>query len=243
MNAPLKNNARGFAGLILVAVFLLSLSPAYGGTITENFTNNQFNIRLWGLWNSGTGTTAEVTNNRLEVTVTGPGYAGISGYGFTLIGDFDMQVDFTLINWPTDNGTQLYVTANDASSSLFQVGRGNTGPTNGKELYFTLALNNFSYTDAGSTSSGQLRLVRTGNKMEGFYWDGAAWHSIGSATDASLGSKVMISLGVGPYANNYSGIPAKAAFSNIQITYTTLGRGFWQEWNPAAPGIMELLLH
>jgi hypothetical protein len=139
-----------------VAVFLLSLAPAYGGTITENFTDNQYNTDLWGLWNASEGTTAEVANNRLEVTVAGPGYAGIAGYGFTLVGDFDFQVDFTLINWPPDNGTQVYVTANNASTGLFQVGRGNTGPTGGQELYFTLALGIFKSTMAGSNPSGKL---------------------------------------------------------------------------------------
>jgi hypothetical protein len=51
----------------------------------------------------------------------------------------------------------------------------------------------------------------------------------------------MIFLGAGPYYDYYSGISAKAAFSNIQINYTTLGPGFWQQGNPG-PGIMELLL-
>jgi hypothetical protein len=246
MNALLKNKVRGFAGLVLLAVFLLSLSPAYGGTITENFIDNQFNINLWGLWKALQGTTVQVDNNRLEVTVAGSGYAGIAGYGFTLVGDFDMQVDFTLLTWPPANKTQVYITATNKLSSLFQIGRGNIGPFGdnpSKELYFISDAFGISQTAnvTGPDMSGTLRLVRTGNKMEGFYWNGSAWQSIGSATHANLGSKVMIFLGAGPYYDYYSGISAKAAFSNIQISYTTLGRGFWQQGNPAS-GIMELLL-
>ena len=246
MNAPLKNKVLGFVGLILVAVCLLSFSPAYGGTITENFTGDQFDTKLWGLWKVSEGTTTEVTSDRLEVTVAGPGYAGIAGYGFTLAGDFDFQVDFTLLNWPPDNKTQIYITANNKSSSLFQVGRGNTGPISNSgptEIYFTLdAGDTFQYTEAnGPTLSGTLRLVRTGNRMEGLYWDGMTWITIGSTTNDSLGQRVVISPGVGPYGNEYSGISAKVALDNIQITYTSLGSGFWSQVN-SVPSIMELLL-
>jgi hypothetical protein len=242
----LGNSKLGLAGVMLLAVFLMWLSPAQGGTITENFANNEFDTQLWGLWDTSQEATVEVANQRLEVTVAGPGYAGIGGYGFTLMGDFEIKADFTLINWPLNNGTQLYISANKISSGLFQVGRGNSGPTDGQEVYFTLALENFSYTVLPAVPapplSGTLRLVRTGTKIEGFYLDGTTWHSIGSATDPSLGARVMITLGVGPYGNEYSGTPAKAAFSNIRITYAARGPGFWQPGNPG-PAIMDLLLH
>jgi hypothetical protein len=226
---------------MLLVALLLWLSPAYGGgTITENFTNNQYNTHLWDLWGAGQGVTAQVINDRLEVNVAGNGYAGLVGFAFTLIGDFDMKVDFTLINWPASNGTQITMGTNKLSPShLFQVARANG--YNGQEQYFTNILGNFNSTGiTGPTSNGTLRMVRTANKMEGFYWDGAAWQSIGSGTDASLGTRVDVSLGIGPYANNYSGIPAKAAFDNIRIDYTTLGPSFWIG-NPG-PGINLLLL-
>ena len=70
------------------------LSPAYGsGTITENFTNNQYNTDLWYLWNNGQGVTAEIVTERLEINVAGNGYKGLSGWGFTLIGDFEVKLN------------------------------------------------------------------------------------------------------------------------------------------------------
>lgn len=249
LNTPIRSNVLGLTGIILLAVLLLSFSPAYGGTITENFTNNQYDTKMWGLWSVFEGTNAKVTNNRLEVAVAGSGYAGITSYGFTLEGDFEMQVDFSLIDdWDPDNGTQLYITANNKSFGLFQVGRGNIGPTTEtnviKEVYFTSDVfgGHMVTGITGPTLSGKLRLVRKGNKMEGSYWNGTAWQSIGSANDASLGYRVMISLGVGPYGDNYSGIPAKVAFDNIQITYANLGPGFWSQVNPV-PAVMNLLLN
>jgi hypothetical protein len=229
-----------FGGIMLLAALLLWLSPAFGsGTITENFTNNQYDTDLWYLWNMGQGTTAQVTNDRLEVTVSGNGYAGLNFSGYTLIGDFDVKVDFTLIDWPASNKTQIVMGPfNLSPTNLFQVGRANT-PSAIHEQYFTIIIGNYKSTEVtGPTLSGTLRMVRTDNKMEGFYWDGAAWQSIGYATDASLGTRVGVGMNIGPYGGTYSGIPAKAAFSNIRIDYTTLGPSFWRG-NPG-PGIMLL---
>ncbi|MDD2901401.1 MAG: hypothetical protein PHU44_03085 [Syntrophales bacterium] len=242
MSTGQKRNYGGSAAVFLLAVLFLWLSPAYGsGTISENFTNNQFNTSLWTLQSMGQGTTVEVINDRAEVTVAGPGYAGLYGYGFTLIGDFDMRVDFTLINWPTNNGTQIIIYPfNPPQTMQVQVARANvpTDPTQ-KEQYFSIFSGAYNSTGVtGPTMSGTLRLLRTGNTMEVFYWDGANWQSVGSKTDTSLGGRVGVGMNIGPYANNYSGIPAIAAYDNIQITYTTLGPGFTPT---GGPGMFLLL--
>ncbi|MEW6660472.1 MAG: hypothetical protein AB1424_17640 [Thermodesulfobacteriota bacterium] len=242
MSTGQKRNYEKFAAIFSLVVLLLPFSPAYGsGTITENFTNNQYNTALWNLWNQGTGTTSQIINDRFEVTVAGNGYAGFNGYGFTLVGDFDMQVDFTLIDWPTDNGTQLIIAPyNLADTISVQLGRANA-PTdvNHKEQYFSIFSGNYNSTGVtGPSLSGTLRLLRTGNTMEVFYWDGSNWQSVGSATNASLGGRVGVGMNIGPYANNYSGIPAKAAFDNIRITYTTLGPAF----QPGPGPVIMLLL-
>jgi hypothetical protein len=234
----------GFGGIMLIAALLLWLSPAQAsGTITENFTNNQYNTQWWGLWNMGQGTEGQVIHDRLEVNVAGSGYAGLNGWYFTLTGDFDMQVDFTLIDWPVNNGTQIYMAPyTKYSGNLFQMARANTGSIlSGQEQYFTVIMGNYHNTGiTGPTLSGTLRMVRTGNKMEGFYYDGTNWQSIGSGADARLAARVSVMMGIGPYGGTYSGISAKAAFDNIQITYTTLGPGL-EDINPC-PGVMELLL-
>jgi len=243
MSASQKRNYGKFAAIFSLVVLLLPFSPAYGsGTITESFTDNQYNNDLWNLWNQGTGTTSQITNDRFEVTVAGNGYAGFDGYGFTLIGDFDMRVDFTLINWPTDNGTQLTIWPFNLGDTIgVQLGRANA-PTdvNNKEQYFSIFSGNYNSTGVtGPALSGKLRLLRTGNTMEVFYWDGANWQSVGSKTDASLGGRVGVGMAIGPYANNYSGISAKAAFDNIQINYTTLGPSFKRGSGPSLMLLFE----
>lgn len=244
MGTSQKGNWLALVGTILITVFLLSFSPAYGGTITETFANNQYNTRLWRLApDLGTGATAQVTNNRLEVTVAGYGYITFSSRpGFTLIGDYDIQVDFTLINWPTNNATQVSIgtsLAHETDTIWPQVTRANapwdTG--NGPEVYLTSMTYFQDVKLTGPTSSGTLRLVRTGNKVEGFYWDGTTWQSAGAGTDASYGARVAVNMWIGPNGETYSGISAKAAFSNIRVNYTTLGPPF-----NSTPAIVGLLL-
>jgi hypothetical protein len=248
-----KNTAYGkmeFAGIMVLAVFLLWLSPAYGGgAITETFTDtdNPYNTQLWRLRQEfGQGATPLVINKRLEVTVAGNGYAIFQGWGFTLIGDFDMRVDFTLINWPASNGTKLTIGTfleHETGTIWPEVGRANApwDTIHGPEVYFTSMTNFNNIGVTGPSLSGTLRLVRTGNKVEGFYWDGAVWKSVGAGNDASFGGRVGVHMFIGPCGGTYSGIPAKAAFDNIQITYTTLGPGF--EQGGASPAIMGLLLN
>jgi hypothetical protein len=219
-------------GILLLAVALLTVSPSQGATITENFAGNQYNTDLWNLYQSG-GTTAQVIHNRLEVTVAGNGYAGLYGNGFTLKGDFDMRVDFTMINWPPNNLTQITIGLQNQSQNLGQVARASTP---GGEQYFTIIMN--KYHSIGITDpplSGTLRIVRTGGKVEGFYKDGEGWTSIGSETDEELSAEAKVSLGIGPYGNTYSGISAKVAYDNIVIDFNPGSKG-----NPG-PGIMMLL--
>jgi hypothetical protein len=225
-----------------IKVAFVNLQITYG-TITENFTGNQYNTNLWDIYNyMGQGSTAQVLNDRLEGTVSGNGYANLNSWGFTLIGDFEMQVDFTLINWLPFNGTQITMgTYGQSPTQLFQVARGNYG----QEVYFTYILNNWAGTGVtGPTMNGTLRMVRTGNKMEGSYWNGTDWVSIGSTTDSRLATRVGVSLSFGPYGGTYSGTPAQAAFDNIRISYTTAGPAF-DNGNPGNPGpaIMDLLLN
>jgi hypothetical protein len=59
-------------------------------------------------------------------------------------------------------------------------------------------------------------MKRTGNKMEGFYWDGANWQLVGSSTDPTLGLATTVNV------NLNRGIPFKgpsvsAAIDNILI--------------------------
>jgi uncharacterized repeat protein (TIGR01451 family) len=227
---------------MFLAIFLLSLSPAFGGTIYEKFNNNTYNHDLFWLGIQGEGTTAVVANKRLEITLPassgGSLYMGMLESNFSLAGDFDVQVDFNLLTWPPYNEAQVGLSIAQAYNfSIFRRSRG-LYAAGRDEVYYTMIMGHETYVPASGTS-GKLRMTRTGNKMEGFYWDGEAWQSVGSYTDPYLGYPTTVNLNL-DRDTYFSGPIVKAALDNYQITNKYLGNvlNFQKTDNPdpVAPG-------
>ncbi len=232
---PFFHGRKILVGMLFLAVTILTVSPSQGGTITENFANNQYNANLWHPYTVGPGSSVSVTNNRLEITLPqslgGVLYMGGGGSNFTLGGDFDGQVDFDLgpwpSIWPSNNEAQITLSINNASD--FSINRRSRGLIEGGgEIYFTIIKGTMTEVPASGTS-GKLRMKRTGNKMEGFYWDGANWVSVGSSTDASLGLATTFNLNLNRDLF-FDGPIVSAAFDNILIR------------TPDSPAVLQLLL-
>jgi len=227
----------GLAGILLLAVAILTVSPSQGATITENFANNQYNKTLWYKFATGTGSSSSVVNNRLEITLPassgGSLYMGGMGSKFTLEGDFDMQVDFELLAWPANNASQLGLTINQAND--FSINRRSKGLNEGGggEVYYTMIKGHYSDFPASGTS-GTLRMKRTGNKMEGFFLNGSNWQLVGSYTDPTLGLGTSVNFNLNR-DTSMSGPSVTAAYDNILIDLNPGSKG-----NPG-PGIMMLL--
>ena len=207
--------------ILWLAVALFAASPSQaGGTITENFDNNQYNQNLWWVESMGDGVTSVVTNNSLQITlpasVGGTLYMGLMGGAFTLSGDFEMVVDFDLLDWPSNNQAQIGLSINQAND--FSIFRRSGSVNEGGEKYFTMIKNVYAEKRPVSGTSGKLRMKRTGNTMEGAYWDGADWIVVGSGTDPSLGADVSVHLSLNR-DTPFSGPIVKGAFDNISLTY------------------------
>ncbi|MBM4300955.1 MAG: hypothetical protein FJ121_05425 [Deltaproteobacteria bacterium] len=236
----LSRGKLGLASLLLLAVLLLTVSPSQAGVIAENFDNNEYNKNLWYKFEEGLGSSSSVINNRLEITLPqssgGTRYQGGVGSNFTLVGDFDMVVDFDLLTWPANNEAQIGLTIDQANDfSIFRRSRGvNEG--GGGEIYFTMIKGQMTQV-AASGASGKLRMTRTGNTMAGSYWNGAAWQLVGSFTDPSLGLATSVNLNLNR-DTPFSGPIVKGAFDNIQLTYDQIN--YERGGNPGAA--LQLLL-
>ncbi len=232
----LSHRKMGIAGLLFLSVILLTVFPSQGGIITENFDNNQYDINLWWIYSIGQDATATVTNNRLEITLPassgGTLYLGNMGSNFALVGDFDMQADYTLLTWPANNASQVGLTISQANDfSIFRRSRG-LDEGGGGEIYFTMIKGVMTQVSAAG-NSGKLRMTRTGNTMQGFYWNGASWQLVGSSADPSLGLRTTVHLDF-DRDTSFSGPSVKAAFDNVQLTYERFAT-----YNPA---IIQLLM-
>ena len=226
--------------ILWLAVALFAASPSQGGgTITENFENNQYNQKLWWVETMGDGVTSTVASNSLQITlpvsVGGTLYMGLMAGAFTLSGDFEMVVDFDLLEWPSNNQAQIGLSINQAND--FSIFRRSGSVNEGGEKYFTIIKGVYTELPA-SDLTGKLKMKRTGNTMEGAYLSGSDWIVVGSGTDPSLGADVSVHMSLNRDMP-FSGPIVKGAFDNISLTYDKIT--YENQGNPAA-AIYYLLL-
>lgn len=97
-----------------------------------------------------------------------------------MTGDFDVQVDFTLLNWPGQNFHTVRLAAMDLPQ----------GPVGLVGIYRN-SYNSEGYqmrtiggvvADVGAAGlSGTMRLVRTGSTVSGYYWNGTQFVLLASS--------------------------------------------------------------
>jgi hypothetical protein len=228
-------------GMIFLTVFLLCLSTAYGGTISENFDNNSYNQEMFWTNTQGNGPSVAVADNRLEITIPGNSFStdpypfgGAISTIFQLVGDFDFQADF-LINWSSPAGIQLGI-GPAVRSGNFPAGVWlMSDPSYGSIPVYETWLNGDDLRADAPVTSGKLRLQRTGETVSTYYWNNG-WQLLGLRTDPLYGANCNINL----YAlsHNFQGNTVQVAFDNIQIAYNKISFG----GSPPIIGLLQLLL-
>ena len=153
--------------------------------------------KLWYSTQSGTGATNIEANAKLTTTlaansVQGGPYDQIEAdWGTTcrLIGDFDVQADYQLLEWPSANGVQATLDSFDASN--FPIFAMRESQTFG-EQYSAWIPQAFTSTPTGDLA-GTLRLQREGSTAVASYLGSTAWVPIASGPTTT--SPAAITLG------------------------------------------------
>ncbi len=221
---------------------------AYTGTLTDDFNGPSLNFGLWKRWSTGKLSLSNIsqTSGQLQVNISFPeplnlwdSFAGGVKSKFLLAGDFDMQVDFSLLTWPYHDGLKVQLAAY-LPPVIADVER--IGSSAGNiDRFVTNLLGNISTIYPGLSSdsalSGTMRLVRTGNQVTGFYMDPATsgnWVQIGTYTSPSLAIAMPVYLSVFSTASGdgFQGVPALVAFDNFRVQYTKV---IWQRPVPFLP--------
>jgi hypothetical protein len=167
---------------------LVSRSPA--GThqrapIVDDFNDNRVDSRLWNTFTVGTGVTVEETNQRLEVSFAPnaqPGGASDSTDGqyasrCLMTGDFDMEVDYQLLEWPANNGIFMQLGAPPLGGMA-------RSSSNGIEQYHGYSSGRGEGTRT-TDRSGSFRLVRAGDRLRAYYRRGPDWALVFEGTAPS----------------------------------------------------------
>ncbi len=166
--------------ITLVLAFLLISSSASAVSTFTGFDDSN----LWETAISGTGpwvTVINATTVEMGLPKTSSGgstFTAALDSKFKVSGDFDYAITYELINWPTPkNGVRMGI--GFTSGAVERVSHESWG-----EVYLTDFGGILTWV-ATTDTSGILRIVRTGNTVTGYFWQGSDWQAIGSRTFGS----------------------------------------------------------
>jgi hypothetical protein len=195
--------------LTAVIVTLWAASPAIADTFSDSFSEGTLNSFWWTVDTNGGNCTVALSNGSLVMTQGSIGQASLT-FNFPLPGDVSATVDYSLLNWPYNNGERIGIrTSVGAVERISDNGFGG-------EMYVT-DVHSVINTAATSDSSGALKIQRIGTVTTGYYLHNGSWTQIGS-TDSGISSAVSIQLSIWP-AGITPGV--EVAFRNFSVTAAT----------------------
>jgi len=239
---------------LLIAVFLLTTIIMGQGdipifTFIDDFNDNDmdfvyikhpYQYFLWedlqiaGLWQVGSSPYLSIKeeNQQLEITFRSDSIGRVFGAAyktrFWLIGDFDVQVDYKLIKWPSSNGVRVALSAISEQIerhvervSFGPIDRESWPPTQAREVYLTHFQEGVRGFIPTNHTEGTLRLERKGEQLIGYFWDTDIndWREISRGFIES--GKVRIQIAAWSHKwegeNFFIGQEVKVAFDNFRI--------------------------
>jgi Tol biopolymer transport system component len=193
---------------------------------------------FWGIpFITGSGVSINETNGELEVSV--PSAAQVDpSFGYIslgvsaqcrLVGDFDVQADYRLLDWPVPSDVNLSL---DTFPPDFSEVHGlfvfNPGFGTGISTHFPGTTNTFVQDPA---TSGALRLQRVGATLTAYYMTENGWAPLQSTTE-SLADQ-LVNLNVFSNVPPFSHPDVKVAYDNFQVSSGTFACPSW--WDDGAP--------
>lgn len=210
--------------LILTAVPNLSQAAVY----------DDFNVKLWIQAKAGTGPSTQQVNDRLEVSLPANSLndptKGSFGAGYVsscrLTGDFDIQAEFSLLDFPANNGVRLalglgysFLETDGLPGHVGIASFGNSDISTGKGYY--------SDTEGGirilptTATTGILKLTRYGTLLTGYYYNSSTqdWVMIGTSPTSMQDASFY--LAAWSHDAYFANQPVRIAFDNVAISEGT----------------------
>jgi hypothetical protein len=203
-----------------VCVLGLVAFPADAQVLVDYFNDNHIDPGLWSTEIYGYPVQMVEQNQQLEYFV--PAASAGGEYGARLVsvfqmrGDFDIQVDFSLLQWPNFNGVRSAVALTDSYYDDYGVERSSLSPTDplgAHEVYVA----DFGPLVIVETQdlAGKLRLVRSGGAQTGYYWSAEGWVPL--LTDPVTTADIKIQLHVWSHDYCFQHHDIRGAFDNFTV--------------------------
>jgi hypothetical protein len=174
--------ARTTIGVVFASVVLLTAAlPAeaagdHQGWLVINHHN--LDVGHWQIGIAGNGPQLQIAGDRLEITIPAGstpdvehGFINVGmATGCVVRGDYDVQVDYSLVEWPAANGVQvLFGDAPPVNSH--SIARGQFP----NESYLSFFAPDSVAGAATSDLNSTMRLVRTGATITSFFLSNGVW--------------------------------------------------------------------
>ena len=190
----------------------LAVPPPPGSAMDDNFDDNSLDLNRWDVFSPPGGSVVE-QNQRLEIVVPS-GFQG-QAWGLrsrcSLGGDFDVQVDFAILDWPPGNLFTLRLGALDLA---LETGILRVSTPDDSVYALVLDPSGIPVAIAHTTDqTGSLRLVRSGSTLSGYYRQGETWVLLGSGGTSVDPTRISIHSG----SETPDAPPGRMAFDNFKV--------------------------
>lgn len=207
--------------VLALCPLLLCGGQAAAQVFVEDFNDNHVDPDLWAVDLYGSGAQLAEVNQELQFAM--PSNSSGTEFGsrlvsrFLLRGDFDIQVDFSLLQWPQYNGVRTAIGLTDSLYDDYGVERSSLSasePLGAQEVYVA----DFGPFVLVPTQdfTGKLRLVRAGHSQTGYYYNAGAWIPI--LADSAPASDIAIQLHAWSHDYAFQHQDVRAAFDNFTVT-------------------------
>jgi hypothetical protein len=154
--------------------------------LDDTFSGSTIDSQLWTSDTNGAGVDISQRNGQLDMTLLAdatpdPHYNEIAGYYWgacSFYRDFDLRIDYTLLEWPASSGAQVGFLLSLPYKKFVNIDR--TSDAAGQEDYSFAAPSGSNVLPTTDTR-GTLRMKRVGSLITAYYRSGSHWLSLGSA--------------------------------------------------------------
>lgn len=206
--------------VIMLFGFWLGNQPVHAQVLYDDFNDNTINSSLWTDVHGGSGPTIDEINQRLEITHPAASSGDTFFAQYTSIcqlrGDFDIQVDYQLLTWPSANGVRIGLNiAGVGATERVSFGTSADFPGQPREVYLTHYADGVQGITATDHLVGKLRVVRSGNTLTGYYFSFGNWVAIHTGPATTDDVNFIVASWSHDYA--FTNQEVKVAFDNVIV--------------------------
>lgn len=187
-----------------------------GAEYRDDFGSPTIDRGHWDYFAIGIGPAIDAVNGRVEVTIPAtthadPGHTISDGHIVTRCqahGDYDVRIDYALLEWPANNGVYLQLgAAPPIQDAIFR--------TSPQDAYQAVVGGAIGRTLPSTDTTGTLRLTRVASTITAYVLESGTWVQL--ASGASTTADVAFQINVNAEEGRFQHKTIRVAFDNFSL--------------------------